>query len=155
MLDAVIREMAQNLHGSFATDQDIRFLRSSISKVLLPDWFVDLLIQTRLSGVHFSLTEYDDESKLGADVIWLTPRQIVSEATESQPGISIVPLGYLPIGACALGSGDPYFLDMREAINDPPVVRVPHDYAGKAPYPLDRVERVTDSLSGFFRKAKL
>jgi hypothetical protein len=153
MLDAVIKGITQNLRGSAATEEDIRLLRSSLPASLVPDWFVALLRENGLAGVYFSLIENDDKSKLGADVLWLTPIQIVSEATECQPGTSVVPLGYIPVGACAIGSGDPYFLDMREATNDPPLVRVPHDFAGNGPYPVDRIEPVTESLSSFLSKA--
>lgn len=153
MLDDVVNEMVQNLRGSLATDHDVRLLKASIPEVLLPNWFVDLLMKNRLAWVYFSLSENNDKSQLGAEVFWLTPRQMISEAAEYQPGISVLSLGYVCIGACALGSGDPYFLEMREVINDPPVVRIPHDFAGKGPYPLNRVEQVTDSLSAFFSKA--
>ena len=153
MLDLVIKEMAQNLHGSAATEEDILLLRSHLNANILPDWFVALLRENRLAGVCFSLTENDDKSKFGAELLWLTPTQIVSEATECQPGTSVVPLGYIPVGACAEGSGDPYFLDLRTETSDPPLVRIPHDFAGKGPYPLDRVELVTESLSNFLSKA--
>jgi hypothetical protein len=153
MLDLVMKEIAQNLDGTTATEEDVRLLRSRFQESLVPDWLVALLRENRLAGVCFSLSENDDKSKLGAAVIWLTPTQIVSEATECQPGTSVVPLGFIPFGGCAEGSGDPYFLDMREATNDPPVVRVPHDFAGRGPYPLDRIELVTESLSKFLSKA--
>jgi hypothetical protein len=153
MLDLVMKMIAQNLHGSTATEEDVRLLRSCFGESLVPDWFAVLLRENGLEGVCFSLGETDDKSKLGAEVTWLTPTQIVSEATECQPGTSVVPLGFIPFGGCAEGSGDPYFLDMREATNDPPVVRVPHDFSGRGPYPLDRVELVSESLSMFLSKA--
>jgi len=129
-----MKEITANLHGSIATEEDIRLLRSRLHANLVPDWFVALIRENGLADVCFSLSENDDRSKLGAEVLWLTPTQIVSEATECEPGISVVPLSYIPIGACAEGSGDYYYLDMREAARDPPLVRVPHDYAGRGPY---------------------
>jgi hypothetical protein len=153
MLDLAIKGIAQILRGSAATEEDVRLLRSRLNTSLVPDWFVALLRENRLAGVSFSLAEYDDESKFGAELLWLTPTQIVSEATECQPGTSVVPLGYIPVAGCAEGSGDPYFLDMRAAANDPPLVRIPDDFAGKGPYPLDRIELVTETLSKFLSKA--
>jgi hypothetical protein len=146
-------QIAQNLHGLAATEEDVRLLRSRLHEGLVRDWLVSFLRAHRLAGVCFSLSKHDDKSSLGVDVIWLTPAQIVSEATECQPGISVLPLGYIPVGGCAEGSGDPYFLDLREKTIDPPVVRVPHDFAGQGPYPLDRVELVAESLSSFLSKA--
>jgi hypothetical protein len=119
----------------------------------VPDWLVIKLRENGLAGVCFSLDADDDLSGLGADLLWLTPEQIVSEATQCEPGLSVVSLGYIPVGACAKGSGDPYFLDMRSGRRDPPLVRIPHDFASIKPYPLDRVEQVSKTLSEFFSKA--
>jgi hypothetical protein len=155
MLSQVLQEIANDLRGASAADSDIRLLRSRLPNSLVPNWLVNLLEGYKLAGVCFSLSSDSDNSGLGAEVIWLTPEQIVSETTDSEPGRSVVASQFLPIGACAIGSGDPYFLDLREASNDPPVVRVPHDYAGGSSYPLERVEVVSPRLSDFFRNAKL
>jgi hypothetical protein len=153
MLDLVMKDISKGLRGAAATADDIDLLRLHLGVNLLPEWFVLLLQNNRLAGVEFSLEEGDDMSRLGAEVFWLAPAQVVSESTECQPGLSVVPLGYIPVGACAEGSGDPYFLDMREGSNDPPLVRVPHEFAVGKPYPLDRIELVTETLSAFFSKA--
>jgi len=153
MPELIAQQTAQNLHGATATDEDIHLLRSSIGPGLIPDWLAAMLRKNRLAGVCFALAAGDDVSGLGADLLWLTPAQIVSEAIECQPGLSVVSAGFIPIGGCAEGSGDPYFLDMQEGSNDPPLVRVPHDFAVVKPYPLDRVELVSETLSAFFAKA--
>lgn len=153
MPDLIKRQIAQKLQGTTATDADILLLRSSLDPRLLPNWLAMMLKKNRLAGVCFSFDAGDDVSGLGVELLWLTSAQIVSEATECQPGLSVGPAGYLPIGACAEGSGDPYFLDMRERSSDPPLVRVPHDFAVTKPYPLDRVELVSETLSAFFAKA--
>jgi hypothetical protein len=155
VIDAALRPIADRLHGANATDGDIQLLRSRLSNDLVPDWLVNLLKSYRLAGVCFSLSASDDQSGIGAEVIWLTVRQIISEAFESEPGKSVVSLKFLPIGACAIGSGDPYFLDVREASNDPLLVRVPHDCAAASPYPLERVEVVASRLSVFFGNASV
>jgi len=121
----------------------------------MPEWLVILLKENRLAGASFSLAGRDDVSGIGVELFWLTPAEILSEATECQPGLSVLPLGYVPVGCCEEGSGDPYFLDMREGSSDPPLVRVPHDFAVQQPYPLDRIELVVETLSAFFEKATL
>ncbi|HLQ93031.1 MAG TPA: hypothetical protein VK148_23655 [Xanthobacteraceae bacterium] len=123
----VLEEISGALHGTKATRNDIKFLKTSLPKNLMPNWLVLLLSEYNLAGSAFSLDRKEDQSGLGAEVIWLLPIQLVSEAYDSEPGISVRSLGFVAIGACATGSGDPYFLDMRMASNDPPVVRVPHD----------------------------
>ena len=154
-LDSCLRSIGQNLRGKCATDDDIRLLKSRLPASLTPDWFIAALKGYALAGVSFSLNEDHDESAIGAELIWLTPAQIVSESVECQPGQSVLPLGFLPIGACAEGSGDPYFLDLRSPSADPPLVRVPHDYATVRPYPCEKVEAVTSSMSAFFQKSSI
>lgn len=150
-----LQEITEDLHGAAATDEEIESLEMRLPPGLRPDWLLAMLKGYRLGGVRFSLSKEHDRSALGAEVIWLTPQQIVSEACDAEPGISVSPSGFLPIGACAAGSGDPYFLDLREATTDPPVVRIPHEYGGHGSYPLNRVELITSSLSEFIGGARL
>lgn len=154
-LDLCLRSISPNLRGTRATDDDIHFLKSRLPTGLTPDWLMALLRGYALAGVGFSLNEDHDESGIGAEVIWLTPEQIVSESVECEPGMSVLSYGFLAVGACAEGSGDPYFLDLRNSSDDPPLVRIPHDYAVSVPYPLDKIEVVTSSMSEFFRNSHL
>jgi hypothetical protein len=155
MLDDVLKGIVDRLQGAKATDGDVRLLRSRLPNALSPDWLMDLLKGYKLAGVCFSLSGDHDRSGLGAELIWLTPEQIISEAFDAEPGRSVVSSKFLAIGSCALGSGDPYFLDLREASNDPPLVRIPHDYAGGTSYPIERVEVVVSRLSELFHSANL
>jgi hypothetical protein len=155
MLDDALKEKEDLLQGVSATDRDIRQLRAYFSNVLIPDWLESLLKNHRLAGACFSLDSGQDRSGLGAELLWLSPKQMISEAFDAEPGKSVVSSGFLAIGSCALGSGDPYFLDLREFSNDPPVVRIPHDYAGPNSYPLERVEIVVSHLSELFHDASL
>jgi len=148
-LNQRLQEIAGDLPGTSATGDDIHLLRSRLPATLTPDWLMRILREYRLAGTCFTLSRKHDKSGLGADIIWLTPEQIVSESHDVEPGISVLSSGFLPIGACATGSGDPYFLDLRQTSGDPSVVRVPHDYGGRGSYPLDRVEVVSSSLSEF------
>lgn len=154
-LDACLRSIGSNLRGVRATDDDIHFLKTRLPTNLTPDWLTTVLKEYVLAGVSFGLNEDHDESGFGAELIWLNAAQIVSEGIECEPGISVVPLGFLPIGACAEGSGDPYFLDLRNPSANPPLVRIPHDYAVLRPYPCEKIETVTASLSKFFRNSRL
>ncbi|GLH78403.1 hypothetical protein SSBR45G_33120 [Bradyrhizobium sp. SSBR45G] len=155
MPELAIERLVVGLAGAVATDDDVRMLTSRLGSRLTPDWLLSLVRTYALAGQCFDLPSDADVSGLGVALIWLTPRQIASEATESEPGMSVAPLGFIPIGACAYGSGDPYFLDLRPGAADPPLVRVPHDFAVEQQYPLGRIEVVTGTLSGFFAKASL
>jgi hypothetical protein len=154
-VDQVLREIANELQGAQATDNDIRMLRAKLPAALVPDWLADMLRRYNLAGADFELSEEQDLSRLGAYILWMPPAEMIVEASECEPGMTVVRTGFLPFGTCAVGSGDPYFLDMRQASHDPPVVRVPHDYAGGRSYPLERIELVAPSLSRFFGTATI
>ena len=106
-LDACLSSIGPNLRGVRATDNDIHFLKTRLPINLTPDWLTAVLKEYALAGVSFSLNEDHDQSGIGAEIAWLKPGQILSDGIECEPGISVVPLGFLPIGACAEGSGDP------------------------------------------------
>src|ERR1700746_3828768 len=108
MPEQVPRQIAERLYGRIATDRDMVLLRSRLPDSLVADWLVELLEQHGLAGVCFSLNKDKDNSGLGAELIWLTPEQIASEANDSEPGRSVINSRFLPIGSCGIASGDPY-----------------------------------------------
>jgi hypothetical protein len=78
---------------------------------------------------------------------------MIGESFDFYPGISALRLGYLAIGSCLRGSGDPYFV--KVAVDDPPFVRIPHDYLlADLSLVEARVEIVRSTLSDFFRVAR-
>jgi hypothetical protein len=109
------------------------------------------LTRLPLIGAQMSLSDADDRSGLGVDMQWFTPEQLVSEATEAYPGIIFAPLGYVPVGMCSVGSGDPYFF--REA--DESIVRVPHEAARGEVADVSAVEVVAESLDRLLELATL
>ncbi len=153
-LDEVLTKVVDRLDGQVAAEADIARLRAEILAPVLPNWLASLMRRYRLVGSRMSLAEHVDESAIGVELLWLSPRQMISEALEAEPGISVCRLGFWPLGACASGSGDPYFLDLRDKIaTDPPLVRVRHDLAGRSAYPPEGLEQVASSLSMFLQRA--
>jgi hypothetical protein len=119
--------------------------------VAVPAVLAELLRSVPLIGVRFSLTEDDDQSGIGVELRWMTPDQILSEATEAYPGLVAVKRGYFPIGICLEGSGDPYFL--RQA--DGAVVRIPHDAASETDLDEDAIEVVVESVDRLITLAEV
>lgn len=116
-------------------------------------WLCELLMLQPLVGSAWSLPTDADESGLGAEVGWMSPEQMVSEAIDFYPGIAALRRGFVPVGTCLEGSGDPYFLEPL-AGEDPPLVRVVHDAIGPDLELLPwGTEIVTSSLSLFFARA--
>ncbi len=90
------------------------------------------------------------------EVNWLIlsdARNIRSESLECYPGLAILSRGFINIGSCSLGSGDPYFISSEEG-DDPPVYQVYHDVSDEADVILAEGRTVVaESLSRFFRDA--
>lgn len=152
-LEEVLALVAGRLGGKVATESDVRDLRAGLTPLSLPEWLVHVLRAYRLAGSRMSIDERADESGIGVQMLWLTSRQMISEAHDAEPGMTVCPLGFVPIGACASGSGDPYFLDLRDPNStDPAVIRIRHDLAGRGEYPVEGFERVAPALSTFLRR---
>jgi hypothetical protein len=99
--------------------------------------------QRRLVGSQVAIAPQDEPSGLGVDLEWMTPAQMVSEATEASPGKEAVGVGLYPIGICLAGTGDYYYY--RE--HDGAVVRVPHDAVVRTKLDLKQVELIADSVA--------
>jgi hypothetical protein len=110
-------------------------------------WLLDLMSEFRLVGTVFSLKAEDNPSRTGVDMRWMEPAGMREEARELYPGIEAVKNGYLPIGTCMVGSGDPYFLKVADGKN-PPVVRIPHDNP-------EEVDSISPSLEAFLQSARI
>lgn len=85
----------------------------------------NILEKHPIIGKVVELSENEDVSKLGAEMEVLTPTDIIEETMDFYPGIVAMKKGYIPIARCLLGSGDSYFVNMRE--NKLAVFRIPHD----------------------------
>ncbi|MDZ4406127.1 hypothetical protein [Prosthecobacter sp.] len=66
-----------------------------------------------LAGRETEIPESADLSGVGACIEWLDDEGSRSEREDLYPGIAVAKLGYIPVGGCSIGTGDPYFI--REA----------------------------------------
>lgn len=154
-VEEVLRKRKADFQGRIITSQEVAELAAGIGDKLLPAYLLDWLLSYPLVESEFSLSEEEDESGLGVEMQWFTPAQMISETTEAYPGIAAKPAGYLPVGMCLAGSGDPYFLKTGSG-DDPPVVRIPHEAAGTDDsLNVDMIEQVSPRLSDFLRKAEI
>ena len=154
-VEDVLKERKADLQGRIITPQEVAELTAGVGDKLLPAHLLDWLLSYPLVGTEFYLSEEEDESGLGAEMQWLTPAQMISETIETYPGILAGPIGYLPVGMCLIGSGDPYFLKTGSG-DDPPLVRIPHEAAdADGNLNVDRIEQVTARLSDFLRHAEI
>jgi hypothetical protein len=110
-----------------------------------------------LIGMAMRIGEEIDESGMGAEFYWLTPENMISEGFYLHPGKVVAKEHFLPIGACAIGTGDPYFLDLKSG-DDPRLVRILHQLApanDAAPLPAEAVEQVAQHLSSFLKSCEM
>ena len=102
-----------------------------------------------LIGVQLSIAPEDDLSGLGVELEWMAPDDVLAEATGAYPGIVAVARGLIPVGTCLEGSGDPYFLRVRDGA----VVRVPHDAATETTLDETAIELVASSIDDLLDRA--
>lgn len=119
-----------------------------------PTWLADLLTTVPLCGLElgWQASEADDNVSW---LEWSDGPGILSESQESYPGLAILPAGFVNIGSCAMGTGDPYFISVNEG-DDPPVYQVYHDVSDQADVILaeGRVT-VAGCLSEFLATARI
>lgn len=155
-VEDVLKKRKADLQGRKITSQEATELTAGIGDKLLPANLLGWLLSYPLVGTEFSLSEDEDESGLGVEMQWFTPAQMISETSEAYPGIVAKPVGYLPVGMCLVGSGDPYFLKIDSGGDDPPVVRIPHEAADADDnLNVNLIEQVSPRLSDFLRKAEI
>lgn len=154
-IEEVLARRHGELTGRLITEQETEELKSQVPESLLPLWLLSLLSAYALVETTFSLTADQDNSELGVEMKWLTPKHMISETIETFPGIAAAPAGYLPVGMCLLGSGDPYFV-LTNAGDDPAIVRIPHDAVDDQQKLRGKlIEVVCHSLSKFLDKATI
>ncbi len=117
----------------------------------VPDELVSAICLHPIVGLDFSLDEKHDESGMGVEMRVMTASQIIDEGAESQPGITASCAGYLPIGMCLEGSGDPYFLNTRNGA----LVRIYHDLDPSSELGPDSVDSVVCGITEFLRLASV
>ncbi len=150
----ICEQRKNEFNGTILSENGKKILLDSLPKDLIPEWFISILQEFPLINVNFVLSEEDDESEMEVDMRWLDASGIVSEAIEAYPGKLVNNLGYLPIGSCLQGSGDPYFLKIS-GNTDPAVFRILHDEIDGDHIEDSAFERVSSSLSKFFEIAEI
>jgi len=140
-LMSMIEKKASSLNGRTLTDDEMVLLSTRFHAFPWLQALQTILRKYRIIGEEFYISAENDLSGIGVRMQWLTPKEQVEEAFDFYPGMIVVTHGFLPIGKCLSGSGDPYFL--RVVDNVWHVYRVLHDFASGKTYDEDMVEYVT------------
>ena len=150
----VARAKRLNAIGRTASRDDLKALDTALSGKY-PSWLAELVATMPLWGLELGWQAY--EPSADADGMeWLElcdAKGIVSESVECYPGLAILPEGYVNVGSCTGGSGNPYFISIHDG-GDPPLYRIFHDVSDDPSIILvEGRETVASSLSEFFHCA--
>ena len=92
----------------------------------MTDYWRTFLEQHHLVGREISVPEDSDVSGIGIEIEILDEQGSQSEQTGYYPGIAVAAAGFIPVGGCGIGSGDPYFINVRDGEGGP-LYRIYHD----------------------------
>ncbi|MFT3867104.1 MAG: hypothetical protein QM715_01275 [Nibricoccus sp.] len=86
-----------------------------------------------LIGTEIEIPVAEDLSGVGAVIEWLDEEGSRVESEELYPGIAVNKDGYIPVGGCSIGTGDPYFIRVADGEGGP-LYRIYHDEVGEDGY---------------------
>lgn len=136
-----------SLSGEYLSPIDRRRLSDEFPNLLSNHWITELMSEFPIINMEFELAEVHDLSGLGVEMKWLSANAIIEEGKQAYPGIIATNLGFVPVGSCLLGSGDPYFINTMTG----EFVRIPHDSVIEDSLRQSSIELVSESLTDFFR----
>lgn len=104
-----------------------------------------------LAGAEIEIPGADDLSGIGASIEILDEAGAAAEANDFYPGLVVKEDGFVPVGGCLLGSGDPYFINSRDEPPGP-VYRIYHESVSDSGYDRgDAIAQVLESYEEFLR----
>ena len=103
---------------------------------MIPEYWRSFVNQHSLEGKEIDIPEEIDLSELGANFEIFDELDIRKEAEDLYPGIAVAKDGFVPVGGCLEGSGDPYFIDQNDGPAGP-LYRIYHDMFGGDDYDKD------------------
>ncbi len=106
-----MERLKPKLTGARISDEETILLRELHVKYGFPKILMDWMQHYPLSNTIFKYRE----AATGLEHVfrWLTPDHARSEIEDTYPGVVVAQLGYIPVGGCLVGSGDPYFVRDR------------------------------------------
>lgn len=138
--------------GKKAILEEINAINQNCSEIL-PDWYAKILLNYPVCGLEIGWQQYEPEEDFDGInwMMWSNLEMMQSEMIDAYPGIAIYKHGYLNVATCSHGSGDPYFINVKEGDN-PRVLQVFHDVSDEYKIIVEEgIDIVANSLSDFFQ----
>lgn len=149
----ILNHVRSDLVGRTISDEEQGMLLSKFTYDLFPPYLIEILKNYKIVGQNFSISEDGNPSEIQVEMRWLTPTEQISEAFDCYPGLLVINEGYLPIGMCLMGSGDPYFL--KKTDKKDLLVRVPHDAVENGVFDYDSIEFICEFIELFGHLSEL
>jgi hypothetical protein len=120
----------------------------------IPTYWKKFRDEHNLVGAEIEIPETEDRSELGAEIEIFSDAGILSEANELYPGIEGARHGFIPVGGCSIGSGDPYFIRSTDGVGGS-LYRIYHDMIFEDDFPeAEAVTLVLDRFEDLLRFRK-
>lgn len=98
-----------------------------------PSYWKQFIDEHMLVGRCITIPQEADAAGLGGDLQIYTDEQSREEAEDFYPGIAVASDGFVPVAQCLDGSGDPYFINVRDGEGGP-LYRIYHDAVAAESY---------------------
>jgi hypothetical protein len=117
---------------------------------MIPQYWKSFVKQNSLVWKEIEIPEHVDMTEAGAEFEILDEEGICREAEDLYPGIAVSKDGFVPVGGCSIGTGDPYFINQYDGLGGP-LYRIYHDMVGEDGYDRDEavdvvIENYTEIL---------
>jgi hypothetical protein len=80
----------------------------------IPEYWRQFRDSSNLLNREVEIPDTEDLSGVGADIEFFADDSIICEMNDAYPGIVVQKDGFLPVGGCQVGTGDPYFIQVSE-----------------------------------------
>ena len=112
----------------------------------IPSYWREFREQFQLLHTEVEIPEEYDLSGVGADIEFYDDDTIVDSMTDSYPECIVNKDGFLPVGGCQTGSGDPYFINTSEGVGGK-LYQIYHDMVFDETY--SRAEAIATVLNDY------
>ena len=102
---------------------------------MFPSYWQDFLMENNLEQAEIEFP-WPNEDDLTCDVELLSEGHAIQESTEYWPGIGVRKDGFIPVGNCSGGTGDPYFINTNDGKNGP-LYKIDHERVSEEGYSRD------------------
>lgn len=93
---------------------------------MIPDYWKDFIESNGIIHAEVEIPKSRDLSKVGAEFQIMSAEDSEDESKNFYPGLVVRKDGYIPVGSCSIGSGDPYFINEKDGKNGA-LYRIYHD----------------------------